>query len=130
MPMILRPSGADQYRVIGEAYVHGRCDGEALVGQMKDPWKIRITSNDSKYVPAYDNPDADISTFEDPRLGPLPSNWVAVQDESGEASGEASSDPKRRYKNTSNDEEMTSDPRLLPETLKANGVKLRTFKLA
>lgn len=127
MPVVLRPVGGGQYRLLGDAYVHGLCDSEALVGQIEDPWKITVGVNsDTEYKPIYHNYDTGMAVDEDPRLGPLPPDWAAVPVEKGQAR----SSPSQVFKNTSSGEEMDSDPRLLPEALKARGVKLEIFHLA
>jgi hypothetical protein len=119
MPMLLRPVNAKHYQVVGDAYIHGLADGQALVGKLEYPWQIRIKQKPfSNYTCLYCNFDEHIVTEEDPRAGSLPPDWVAEY-----------SRPKLKYKNTVTGEELDSDPRFSPENLKARGTRLQTFTL-
>jgi hypothetical protein len=72
--MIFRPVRKDTYQVIGEAYLHGFMECQALLGPLPDPFE---------YVCHYNEPDntswtvcfnrkTGLVQVEDPRLGPLP----------------------------------------------------------
>jgi hypothetical protein len=127
MPILLRPVGEDRYIVVGDTYTHGFCDAEAVVGQLEEPWIIRVTivGDDSEFRPTYYNTATNTTVYEDPRLGPLPPPWVAIPKNVDEEPY-----PWRTiFRNSDTGEEMEFDPRLLPESLRARGVPLRTFHL-
>jgi hypothetical protein len=78
--MIFHPSPNDTYRVIGEAYIDGFTECQALLGPLPDPFG---------YVFHYNEPDAmwhvvcfnrktGLVQVEDPRLGPLPEHVRAI----------------------------------------------------
>lgn len=123
--MILRPTTDGLFQVVGESYLHGMTNGEALVGPLPYPWKLKIRKVSGRKEPLYSNPDTGTQTSEDPRLGDLPLDWEKVERE------RTRDDPVifAPYRNKRTGEEINSDPRLLPEALLARGVNLEKFRL-
>jgi hypothetical protein len=72
------------------------------------------------------NSETKITCDEDPRLGPLPEEWEAV--DRGERTSE---DPRifRCFRNKQTGEVVNSNPRMEPEALRHRGVKLWEFTL-
>jgi hypothetical protein len=73
------------------------------------------------------NSDAETTTLEDPRLGPLPPCWERT--EIGRALD--GDDPLHCdfFRNTGTGEVINYDPRLEPDALRERGVKLERFEL-
>ncbi|KAM5374307.1 hypothetical protein ACJZ2D_006480 [Fusarium nematophilum] len=124
--MVLRPTGDGQFWVVGEGYLHGFGDAEAFLGRLPGPWEAFV-GRDSRAInrPEFKNTATGEVTIEDPRLGPLPVDWVAVPSE------RTHDDPYtfRRFKNREPGEEVNYYPRMLPDALRARDVKLRAFQL-
>ncbi|KAI1770140.1 HET-domain-containing protein [Hypoxylon cercidicola] len=81
-PMLLRPTANGEFLLIGEAYIHGLCQGEALLGPL--PENVRL-------VKAYQNASVGYALgfvdsisgrvfFEDPRLEKLPTDLSAFRE--------------------------------------------------
>ncbi|KAI0477382.1 HET-domain-containing protein [Xylariaceae sp. FL0804] len=129
IPMLLRPSPSGEYGVVGDCYVHGIMDGEALLGSFSAQWSVQYLGDgtDQYDRPCYCNSNTGLKTTEDPRLEsvPLPPVWEPVEWERTRA------DPifcnKYRHKDTG--EIINSDPRLFPEALRERGVELTTVTL-
>lgn len=125
--MVLRAQSDGQFKVIGECYLHGLCDGTALVGQLAKPWIVQALAgrhgifNDYCFL----NTETREVTRKDPRLGPLPEGWERHEVE------RTSDDPGyfECFKHKTSGEVMNSDPRLKPEALKVQGVDLREYVL-
>ena len=101
-------------------------DAEALLGPMPTPWHVEIQSDSMGYrFPRYLNEATNVSTLNDPRLGPLSDVWNQVGHE------RTRDDPAlfQYFQNTVTGEIMNSDPRLLPEALEERGVQLQAFRL-
>ena len=64
-------------------------------------------------------------TIHDPRLGPLPEGWRWIE------TVRTNNDPFifETFENSVTGEKMNSDPRMLPDALRARGVKLDWFEL-
>ncbi|CAN9214094.1 unnamed protein product [Alternaria alternata] len=77
-PMILRPQENGAYIVIGQCYVQGLMDGEALLGDLPTSWTVQQHRNDGAVVFEYYNSDTTCLTSEDPRLPPLDEGWRKV----------------------------------------------------
>jgi hypothetical protein len=75
--MILRPVPDDKFQVVGEGYIHGFMDGEALLGPLPDQYQNvrRLDGGDGLYWPEHLDRDNGDFLPEDPRLGELPSGW-------------------------------------------------------
>ncbi|KAL9127020.1 MAG: hypothetical protein Q9175_007817 [Cornicularia normoerica] len=123
-PLILRPTDTTSYNVVGECYIDGFMEGEALLGAL--PSNVRYAY---RYFPdlcrRYDaliNIQTGDIQIEDPRLGPLPTGWRIADHR------------KRHAYNIFSNEGLgvhntEFDPRLSPEALKARGVKLQDIRL-
>ena len=122
--LILRPNDAQTYKVVGECYIDGFMEGEALLGALPSSWQ-RV----SRYFPdlgtAYGNfmnVQTGVVQVEDPRLGPLPAGWRIADHRKQHA-----------YNKFSNEElgvsATNTDPRLSPEALRARGVNLEELRL-
>jgi hypothetical protein len=121
--VILRPTNKGEHMVVGESSIHGFMDAETFLGSLGS-WEVRIGFRD-KVQPCFINTKNGAVTTDDPRLGPLPPEWEPIDgpetvvDETHFA----------WFKNKATEEEMDSDPRMLPEALEKRGVKLETFRL-
>jgi hypothetical protein len=125
--MLLRPESSGRFKVVGECYVHGVMNSEGLLGPLPDTWKVQVRFdaagvNIKRY---YCNSSTGVITPDDPRLHPLPPEWERIQAE------RTSDDPVHfaPFKNKITGEVINSDPRLLPEVLKMQGVDLKPFQL-
>jgi hypothetical protein len=68
-PMVLRPLGEGRFRIVGEAYVLGLSEGEALLGPLPHNSRRVFASNDEWGVHSYfENTVTGEKTFEDPRI--------------------------------------------------------------
>ena len=101
VPMLLRPSPNHQFQVVGECYVYGLMDGEALVGPLPDHYKFVLVRDPITFV--------NRNAFLDHRTGKVQYN-----------------DP--RLESVPNYDE-NHRPNLTPEMIEQRGVKLRTFDL-
>jgi len=124
--MILRPAGSGQYQVVGEAYLEGFADTEALLGPLPKNidgvWHAEPTSSGLRYWRCIDRRTNKILD-EDPRIGPrlgsLPAGWRkekhSVNGQPYFVDGEGNS--------------TWFDPRIKPDALRERGVKLQVFEL-
>lgn len=128
-PILLRstyPEGqSEMYRYIGPLYVHGLMEAQALLGALPFHWDLIIDRVGSKRGFLFLNQQTKEKVLEDPRLGPLPVDWEAVEKED-EANLEFY---VQHYRNKITDEMINSDPRLVTEALKARGVDVTTITL-
>lgn len=122
-PMLLREMPSGDFNVIGECYIQGLMNAEAVVGIVKLPWRIEysIASEIPKPTATFVNSDSGVRQSEDPRLGDVPPEWDELP----------SRNPLlfKRFKHRVTGQILRSDPRLLPENLKARGVKVKKFVL-
>ena len=125
-PLILRPSDTESYRVVGECYIDGFMESEALLGALPENWHyvscyLPDLDRNSSYDVLMDTQTGEVHA-EDPRLGSLPAGWCIVDHHE-----------KHIYNRFSNTEtavvDTTLDPRLSPEALKARGVSLQEIRL-
>ena len=122
--LILRPNDAQSYKVVGECYIDGFTEGEALLGALPTDWQ-RVLRHFPDLSASYDNfmnVQTGVVQVEDPRLGPLPAGWRIVDYRERHA-----------YNKFSNEElgitATSTDPRLTPEALIARGVNLQEIRL-
>ena len=124
--MILRRNQQGYFQVVGEAYIHGLEDCNALLGPLPTGWAVNIEGDRAgRPLHRYLNLQNGQLGAEDPRLAPLPSEWERVAYE------RTSDHPAyfEMFRNSTTGETMNSDPRLLPNALEALGIKLKTFGL-
>ncbi|KAL2040278.1 hypothetical protein N7G274_007181 [Stereocaulon virgatum] len=125
-PLLLRSDGHGYHTVVGECYVHGVMEGEALLGPLPSPWRRAWRLDTDQHGLFHDcfisQADGKIR-IEDPRRGPLPPGW-RVRDH--ERMHQFNS-----YVNDSTGEgyDIAYDPRMTAEALKACGVNITEFKL-
>jgi hypothetical protein len=128
-PILLRPTLSDNqstcYHHLGPTYVHGLMEGQALLGPITPPWKFVFSAVNPLGSFLFLNQQTDKLTAHDPRLDILPQEWHEVEEE-GDARLEFYT---QHYKNKKTGEITNSDPRLLPEALRARGVQLETITL-
>ncbi|KAI1429762.1 HET-domain-containing protein [Xylaria sp. FL1777] len=127
-PMIVRPTYNGEYEVVGACYIHGVMDGEALLGALPHPWKVRMKPDKWGICsPSFHNGDSNTTCEYDPRLDsiPIPAEWEPMEFEW------TRSDPDycRKFRNKNTGEIINSDPRLFPEALLERGIPLRTITL-
>ncbi|KAM0342381.1 hypothetical protein ACHAPU_009568 [Fusarium lateritium] len=124
-PIILRPTPAGTFQVVGECYVYGLSDAVCFLGPMPRDWKA-IIKGDALGRPfqLFMNTMTGQETIEDPRL-PLPPNWERAPYE------RLPDDPAlfQKFRNAETGEVINHDPRLIPEALESRGVKLQPFTL-
>jgi hypothetical protein len=118
------------YQVIGQCYIHGLTNAEALLGTLPTSWAIkRCKDGCGRWQPFFLNGETGelVGPDRDPRMGPLPAEWerLAVTPEYEDDEGLF----VHRYRNKMTGEVIDSDPQVSPDRLKARGVALRTFAL-
>ncbi|KAI2607991.1 HET-domain-containing protein [Hypoxylon sp. NC1633] len=128
VPMILRRTPAGEYEVVGDCYVLGIMEGEAVLGSLPPPWKAIIKPNIyAHHRLHYINKDTGDSSGDDPRLDeiPIPPEWEPMEWKTTRA------DPYycRMFRNKETGEVINSDPRLFPEALVERGIPVKTITL-
>ncbi|KAI0811755.1 HET-domain-containing protein [Xylaria sp. FL0064] len=126
--MIVRPTPNGEYKVVGNCYIYGAMDGEALLGEVPYPWRVEIISNKrGTWTFGFQNDDLDEWREDDPRLDsiPLPAEWEPIEFEW------TRSDPNicRKFRNRDTGEIINSDPRLYPEALLERGIPVKNITL-
>jgi hypothetical protein len=128
-PLLLREVTEGQYLVLGECYVHGLMNAEAIFGSLPSDFQ-QVTIYDSvvgDYYPGFLDCQTGNVQITDPRLEPLPSEWRLAQHDRSYS--------HHLWVNEEDEQAMDSegrpvtDPRFRREALKARGVNLRWFKL-
>ncbi|KAI1661974.1 HET-domain-containing protein [Daldinia decipiens] len=129
VPMLLRPTASGEYEVVGDCYVHGIMDGEALFGSIPPPWTAQIGPGEDNRVRVmyYNEKTGDIYR-DHQRLQevPVPTGWEEITEwEKSQA------DPLycKRFYNKETGEVINSDPRLFPEAFRERGVPVETITL-
>ncbi|KAK1756483.1 heterokaryon incompatibility protein-domain-containing protein [Echria macrotheca] len=125
-PVMLRQSEpGGHFQVVGTCYVYGLEDAIGLLGPLPEPWEGNLEERvGGRRRLVFHNKRTDEYSYEDPRLGDLGDwEWIDRQPEID--------DPAvfEYFRNKKTGETMNSDPRMLPEVLKARGVQLTTFVL-
>jgi hypothetical protein len=125
-PVLLRKQFPGKHLFVTCAYVHGLMDGEAFLGPLPEGSKavVRWDRNGDTYQLFVDS-TTQTKTKQDPRLEPLPAEWerALVKDRFW---------PTKKvdgFRNKDTGQTMDSDPRMLPDALRARGVPLETFTL-
>ncbi|OTB14618.1 hypothetical protein K445DRAFT_319029 [Daldinia sp. EC12] len=129
MPMLLRPTANGEYGVIGDCYVHGIMDGEALFGSIPPPWTAQIgTDADNRVRVMYYNEEVGTLYRDHQRLQevPVPFGWEEITEWK-----KSRADPLycKRFYNKETDETINWDPRLSPEAFRERGVPIETITL-
>lgn len=123
--MVLRPTPAGKYKVIGEAYSDGFMYGEALLGPLPDTfkaiWRHKGSVDVNSHFWGYYNNETGVIQAEDPRLGPLPPRWSLLNHEDEEF--------LHHFKNDETGETTWFDPRLTSQELKKRGIPIKVFEL-
>ncbi|KAJ8119345.1 hypothetical protein ONZ43_g3688 [Nemania bipapillata] len=81
LPVILRRTSTGEYEVVGNCYVHGIMDGEALLGAPPRPWEVLVSPNEiGSWMPTFQNTDTGVEAEDDPRLPNIgiPVEWEPV----------------------------------------------------
>jgi len=125
-PVLIRESSpGGHFRVIGPCYVYGLHDAIGILGPFPEPWHGKLENRPGTRTRlVYHNNDTGEYTYDDPRLGSL-GDWKRIEHETEH------DDPEifEYFRNKTTGEVMNSDPRMLPDALKARGVNLTTFVL-
>lgn len=123
-PLVLRPTGKGQYKIVGDCYVHGLMYNEAVLGPLPKHFQFVWRFNEKRgYWPAYLNRKTGKALLEDPRLGPLPEGWRKQSHSAEQAYSLFVKDRESDVEGT------PRDPRLTPEALAARNVDLTVFEL-
>lgn len=128
--MVLRRTSEGTYQVIGDCFVHGIMDGEAILGPLASSYHIESRDDGldfEAFIPVYVENSTRREQREDPRLQniPLPQEWESFQKE--RTRDDALYYSMFRNKNTG--EIVNSDPRLFPEALRERGVLVQRITL-
>ncbi|KAH4013036.1 hypothetical protein HBI73_211990 [Parastagonospora nodorum] len=129
-PILLRRTVTEDestmmHRYVGPSYIHGLMEGQALLGPLPHSWDMIIDHSNHISSFSFLNHQTKVCTTQDPRLGPLPLEWEAVEKE-------YETRPPfyvQHHRNNVTGEFINSDPRLSPEVLKARGVDVTTIVL-
>lgn len=123
--MLLRRQSLTQHRVVGQCFQDGLDNAEGLLGPLPDEFVMQMHRPNGVYQPSFLNTKEEKVCEEDPRLGEMPRSWEKIDFTPSQ------DDPiyAVKYRNKDTDEVLNSDPRLLPDMLRARGVNLQTFRL-
>jgi hypothetical protein len=121
----------NHYQLKGECYVHGLMNSEALLGALpavaeEDLWSYRSERVAGDYRIIFKN--GELTTQNDPRLGPLPEDWNKrywSEEKSMFYDEEFGTDGTMRelvFHNRSTNEVSDYDPRMTSKALKRRGV--------
>ncbi|KAL8866794.1 MAG: hypothetical protein Q9174_006080, partial [Haloplaca sp. 1 TL-2023] len=121
-PMILRPRNSDQFEVVGPCFVHGLMLGEALKPPLKPPWKDVLPVTKGWALSYFIDAQTDELLKDDPRLGPLPTEWEEIQTLDPFL-------PPFVFRNKDNGHVSMNDPRMSAEFIEQRGIMLNTFHL-
>jgi hypothetical protein len=125
-PCILRRQSNKNYLFVGGAYVHGIMGGEILLGLLPTGTELRFEFDmNFDGQPTFFNQKTGQSSTKDPRLPPLPEEWKNVMTKDRLWP----SKKVEAFQNTVTGQILHSDPRLLPDALRARGVPLEAFAL-
>ncbi|KAI0968156.1 HET-domain-containing protein [Xylaria arbuscula] len=127
-PMILRPTSAGEYEIVGDCYLHSVMDGEALLGALPHPWKVKLLNDERGFrIPKFYNSDSIEIREYDPRLDSIPilAEWELIEFQW------TREDPNtcRKFRNKATGEIINSDPRLFPEALLERGILVKSITL-
>ena len=100
-------------------------DATGILGPLPSPWEVRMFRNHgNRYRYRFHNKETNELSDNDPRLGPL-DKWKRID------MPPEPDDPivYAYFQHVETGEAMNSDPRMLPDALEAEGVKLEWFNL-
>ncbi|KAH7310530.1 heterokaryon incompatibility protein-domain-containing protein [Stachybotrys elegans] len=127
-PILVRPRPNKTFQVLGECFVYGLNDANALLGPLPSPWSAHVFDDPTGLftILRFYNSETKTTQDEDPRLGPLAEEWEAM-----ERKERTSEDPRifAYFMNKKTGEIVNSDPRMEPQVLRERGVELETFAL-
>ena len=121
--IVLRPTEKGDFVVVGDSYVHEIMTGDLFLGPVSKDWQ-RVWRYDEKtqgYWDAFINREKGLWQIEDPRLGPLPDDWVKEDHPMQHV--------YHMFSKKSSDFRTKVDPRMSPEALRTRGVDIRDFDL-
>ncbi|KAL8787130.1 MAG: hypothetical protein Q9195_007912 [Heterodermia aff. obscurata] len=124
-PLLFRPLANGNHTVVGECYIQGLMNGEALLGPLSNGWEsVLIGEEDLGYYDGFHNADTGERSFVDPRLGSLPPAWILKDPRRG-------ADRNNWFVNNQTGAKLywPQDPRMTAEALEAQGVPLQDFIL-
>ncbi|KAF2125653.1 hypothetical protein P153DRAFT_299422 [Dothidotthia symphoricarpi CBS 119687] len=131
IPLLIRKRPSHTYALICDSYIDGIMDGEALLGPLSKDWTFQLLINYAigrrkDYIETFKNVATQEIVYEDPRLAPIPEEW-----ERTEAAHDVwPTETVEAYRNKITGQVLKdSDPRLLPDALRARGVPLEVFSL-
>ena len=126
VPLVLRPTGSNDHKVVGECYVHGMMDGAAFLGPLPSNWRrvFRYVSESRRFFAVFVNKVTGEIRAEDPRLGvlPLPRGWHMISYSLDHVCNMFTNDDAGAGY-------VWWDPRLEPQSLRERGVDLQDFRL-
>ncbi|KAK4446413.1 HET-domain-containing protein [Podospora aff. communis PSN243] len=125
-PVLLREtSPGGHFQVIGTCYVYGLEDAIGLLGPLPEPWVGHLENRPgTRRRLVFHNKETGEYSHDDPRLGDL-GGWERL----GVVTEADDPEVFEYFQHKESREVMNSDPRMLPEALKARGVELTTFVL-
>lgn len=112
-PLLLRMTGNMQYQVVGECFVYGLQNGEALLGPLPDYYQAILQYNEAlkhRFWAYIDHRTGKVQ-WEDPRLGLLSASISIEANDRGNGNDEL------------------GDPRMTPKALRERGVSLKMLDL-
>lgn len=134
-PFVVRPrdNSANEYTIVGFAYVDGDNDREALLGPYPTDYSgvALYDAPSGKWWPmAYHQPTGS-SHIEDPRLGPLPEGWTIREHEEQHLWNwyEKPGSEGEEFVAERKEHRLRSDPRLMVESLQSRGIDVKMFRL-
>jgi hypothetical protein len=125
-PVLLREQPSSSHLFVGCVHIHGLMDGEALLGPLPQGCRVILfQEGNNDHIQEFVDSKTQTRSTRDPRLGPLPAEWkpIITKDRLW---------PSKRveaFQNRDTGQILYSDPRLLPDALRARGVPLQTFTL-
>ncbi|KAI7760018.1 hypothetical protein LZL87_012389 [Fusarium oxysporum] len=114
VPLLLRPTGERRFLIVGQCFMPGLMDSEALLGPLPQGWTIQMRHGyNGREVTQFINTMPGLDTIEDPSLPILPPDREVIQRRSG------LDDPEflRNFRNNVTGEVINYDPRVLQYTL-------------
>ncbi|KXH67892.1 heterokaryon incompatibility protein [Colletotrichum salicis] len=125
-PLDTRTGSSGQYTLIGECFVYGLSDANALLGPLPDSWNVQAFPGFGRRLDfRFLNQATGELVLDDPRL-PTLCGWERIYHEP------EADDPEiyAFFRNTVSSSEITSDPRMAPAALMDRGVNLRYFAIS